>query len=50
MKSSVYHPQGNSFVERKHKEISVQCRIHEVYPDELKESVFKCKCKSFELG
>jgi hypothetical protein len=45
MKSSVYHPQGNSFVERKHKEISVQCRIHEVYPDELKESVLNANAK-----
>jgi hypothetical protein len=34
MKSSVYHPQGNSFIERKHLEISKQSRIHEVFPDE----------------
>jgi hypothetical protein len=39
MKTSVYHPQGNSFLERKHQEISKLCRIYGLYPDELPDHV-----------
>jgi hypothetical protein len=39
MKTSVYHPQGNSFLERKHQEISKQSRIYGLYPDELPDHV-----------
>jgi hypothetical protein len=45
MKTSVYHPQGNSFLERKHLEISKQCRIHGVDPDKLEESVINSKAR-----
>jgi hypothetical protein len=39
MKTSVYHPQGNSFLERKHQEILKLCRIYGLFPEELPEHI-----------
>jgi hypothetical protein len=39
MRTLVYHPLENSFLERKHQEISKLCRIYDLYPDELPEHV-----------
>ena len=39
MKSSVYHPQGNSFLERKHLEIAKLCGIYDLLPHELSDLI-----------
>lgn len=45
MKTSVYHPQGNSFLERRHLEISKQCRIHGMSSDELHDDIINYNAK-----
>jgi hypothetical protein len=49
LKTSVYHPQGNSFLERRHLEISKRCRIHGKDPDQLPENVINYNAKVFHV-
>ncbi len=45
MKSSVYHPQGNSFLECKHLEIAKLCGIYDLLPHELSDLILNAASK-----